>query len=352
MSSQPTTTTTTHRQAWRRTDDYRPNTPKVKLIREALPLPLDPTSALVKIHAVSLNYRDANIAHGGNPWPVLPHGILGNDAAGEVIDVGEKVRSIKVGDRVAPITDTQLITGRETGRSWLAADEDGVMADHIVFDEALLVKLPGHLDWVGAATIPCAGTTAWSAVKGVSPGKTVLVQGTGGVALFAVKIARAAGARVVLSSSSDAKLAQVQKRYQDPPILTVNYTKPDWHEEVMRLTHGVGVDIVVENGGASSVVQSMKCTRRGGVVSQVGYLGGQDSKNLKELIPTIIDRRVVLRGINAGTKFDMEDLCEALAADQTQLDDIIDRVMPFSAADEAIQVVWEGRQIGKVVLSV
>lgn len=167
----------THRRAWRRTDDFAPGTPKVKLVEEALPSPLHPTAVLVKVHAVSLNYRDANIAHGGNPWPVLPHGILGNDAAGEVIAAGDKVKTLRLGDRVAPVTDTELITGRESTRSWLAADEDGVMADHVVFDESLLVKLPDHLDFIQAATIPCAGTTAWSAIKGASPGKTVLIQG-------------------------------------------------------------------------------------------------------------------------------------------------------------------------------
>lgn len=167
----------TYRQAWRRTDDFTPGAAKVKLVEEALPLPLDPTSVLIKVHAVALNYRDANIANGGNPWPVIPNGILGNDAAGEVISVGDKVRSLKVGDRVAPVTDTELITGRESGRSWLAANEDGVMADHIIFDESRLVKLPEHLDWIKAVTIPCAGTTAWSAIKGISPGKTILIQG-------------------------------------------------------------------------------------------------------------------------------------------------------------------------------
>lgn len=167
----------THRRAWRRTDDFAPGTAKVKLVEEALPSRLHPTTVLVKVHAVSLNYRDANIAHGGNPWPVLPHGILGNDAAGEVIAAGDKVKTLKPGDRVAPVTDTELITGRESTRSWLAADEDGVMADHVVFDESLLVRLPSHLNFIQAATIPCAGTTAWSAVKGASPGKTVLIQG-------------------------------------------------------------------------------------------------------------------------------------------------------------------------------
>lgn len=167
----------TERRAFRRTDDYTPGTPKLKLTKEQLPQTLPPTSAIVKVHAVALNYRDANIANGGNPWPVLPHGILCNDAAGEVIAVGEKVKTLAVGDRVGPITDTENISGRELGRSWLAADEDGVMADYVIFDENKLCKLPTYLDWVSASIIPCAGVTAWSALKGMSIGQTVLVQG-------------------------------------------------------------------------------------------------------------------------------------------------------------------------------
>lgn len=167
----------TLRQAYRRTDNYTSGKAKVKLITEPLSLPLAPTAVLIKVQAVSLNYRDANIAHGGNPWPVVPNGILCNDAAGEVIAVGEKVKTLAVGDRVAPITDTENISGREAGRSWLAADEDGVLADHLVFDEGKVCKLPTYLDWVGASIIPCAGVTAWSALKGVGIGKSILIQG-------------------------------------------------------------------------------------------------------------------------------------------------------------------------------
>jgi NADPH:quinone reductase-like Zn-dependent oxidoreductase len=132
---------------------------------------------LIKVHAVSLNYRDANIANGGNPWPVTPHGIPCNDAAGEVIAVGSQVKYVKTGDRVAPNVDTENVTGREVGRSWLAADEDGVLADYVIYDERVLGKLPLHLTWVEASIIPCAGTTAWSAIKGVGFGSTVLIQG-------------------------------------------------------------------------------------------------------------------------------------------------------------------------------
>lgn len=177
-------TVPTHRRAFRRTDDHNPGHPKLKLVQEALPSPLAPTSALVKVHAVSLNYRDANIANGGNPWPVLPHGILCNDAAGEVVAVGEKVTTLNLGDKVAPITDTGNISGRETHRSWLAADEDGVLADYVVFGEEKLCKLPVYLDWLAAAIIPCAGVTAWAALSGMRIGQTVLIQGMDAVLLL------------------------------------------------------------------------------------------------------------------------------------------------------------------------
>lgn len=171
-----TTTRVTTRQAYRGTDDYTPGTPKVKLITEDLPLPLDPRSVLIKVHAVSLNYRDANIANGGNPWPVVPYGVLCNDAAGEVVSIGERVQSLAVGDRVAPVVDTENITGRESTRSWLAADEDGVLADYIVFDEKKVSKLPTYLDYTEASIIPCAGVTAWTALEGIGIGKSVLIQ--------------------------------------------------------------------------------------------------------------------------------------------------------------------------------
>lgn len=167
---------TTTRQTYRRTDDYTPGTPKVQRVTESLPS-LPPTAVLIKVHAVSLNYRDANIANGGNPWPVTPHGIPCNDAAGEVISVGDGVQTLAVGDRVAPIVDTENITGRESARSWLAADEDGVLADYLVFDERKVCKLPAYLDYIHACIIPCAGVTAWAALKDAGIGDSVLIQG-------------------------------------------------------------------------------------------------------------------------------------------------------------------------------
>jgi NADPH:quinone reductase-like Zn-dependent oxidoreductase len=172
-----TSTMPNTRRAFRRTDDYTPGAPKFKLVTEDLALPLTATQVLIKVHAVSLNYRDANIANGGNPWPVIPYGIPCNDAAGEIIDKGEQVSTLNIGDRVAPIIDTENLTGQESTRSWLAADEDGVLADYVIFDQRVVCKLPENLGWTQASIIPCAGVTAWAAMKDFGIGKSVLIQG-------------------------------------------------------------------------------------------------------------------------------------------------------------------------------
>ncbi|KAL2828326.1 hypothetical protein BJY01DRAFT_240943 [Aspergillus pseudoustus] len=328
----PTLPTT--RRVFRRTDNHSPGTPKVQAIPDEPIPPLAPTSLLIKVHTISLN------------TPTSP----------TVIAVGDAVKEYKIGDRVAPITDTENLTGREKKRSWLAADEDGVLAEYVVFDEWKVVRLPGYLSWEEACLLPCAGVTAWSSLVGVGVGRSVLIQGTGGVALFALKLARAAGLKVILSSSSDAKLSKIAAQFSCPAILTVNYkTNPDWHEEVLKLTGGEGVDLVVDVGGSATLVQSVKCTRRGGIVSQVGYLSkgkGEEDAGIEGLLGVLIDRRVVLRGINAGSKQDMNDLCAALDATQMSLENIIDSIEPFEKAEEAIQYIWEGRQVGKVVLRV
>jgi NADPH:quinone reductase-like Zn-dependent oxidoreductase len=170
--------------------------------------------------------------------------------------------------------------------------------------------------------------------------------------MFALKLARAAGLKVILTSSSDDKLRDIQAKFPSPPILTVNYAKTsNWHEQVLELTDGVGVDLVIEIGGSSSLVKSMKCTRRGGIISQVGYLSKPNVNELEELLPVIIDRRVNLRGINAGSKQDQDDLFDAITATQMQFGDIIDSVMDFEKAEEAIEYIWQGKQVGKLVLT-
>lgn len=311
---------------------------------EALPVPLAPTAVLIKVHAVSLNFRDANISNGGNPWPVTPNGIICNDAAGTVIALGDKVKAFRVGDRVAPIVDTEYITDRSTGRSWLAANEDGVLAEYIVFDENVIAKLPEHLSWETACLIPSAGGTAWTPLRGVGIGKTVVLQGApsswmihgdenmtdadhqvpGGVSCWALEVARAAGLRIILTSSSDTKLEAMRVKVGEPAIDVINYaTYPDWHEKVLELTGGLGADLIIDNGGTTTLVKSLKCARRGGIVSQVGYLSKQDPSDLRELVSTIIDRRVNLRYVDLRscllwtTRWAAADVAGALMLDRS-----------------------------------
>lgn len=150
--------------------------PELILTKERISI-THPSQVLIKVHAVSLNFRDANILHGQNPWPVLENGILCSDAAGEVIATGSEVTRFKVGDRVSPIFDLASITGREQERCWLAADVDGVLADHVVFSEDHVVSIPDSLHWAEASLLPCAGLTAWNALGGIKLGDTVLIQG-------------------------------------------------------------------------------------------------------------------------------------------------------------------------------
>jgi threonine dehydrogenase-like Zn-dependent dehydrogenase len=159
--------------------------------------------------------------------------------------------------------------------------------------------------------------------------------------------------QVILSSSSDAKLEDMKERFGEPMIQTVNYaTNADWHEDVLRLTEGMGVDCVVEVGGTKSIIRSIKCTRRGGIVTVVGYLSKDEGlEDMRQLLPLLIDRRVNLRGINAGSVQDLQDLCAAIAATKMTFEDIVDSTMEFERVEEAIQYIWGGKQVGKLVLT-
>ncbi|KAF2498329.1 NAD(P)-binding protein [Lophium mytilinum] len=317
MSSPPAT----HRRVYRR-DASKPNT--LTLTTEPLPglgdttttttPSLPPHALLLRLHAISLNYRDINILRGTNPWDTLATGIPCSDAAGIVIATGSAVTRFSVGDRVAPILDQKSVTGKEQEREWLGGEVEGVLATHVVFDEEKVVGIPGELTFAEASVLPCAGVTAWSAlaVNGeVGAGKVVLIQGTGGVSLLVLRLALAAGCRVIITSSSDAKLEKVRQiagKYADL-VETINYnTTPKWEDEAVRLNGVKGVDIVIENGGTSSLLQSIAATAKRGIVSQVGYLGKQDTRDLDGLVSALIDKTVTLRGINVGSRLEFEAL--------------------------------------------
>lgn len=324
---------------------------------EPLPSPLPPTSILVRVYAVSLNYRDANILNGTNPWPVIEGGIVASDAAGEVIAIGSHASRFQEGDRVCPILDQNSITGEEQTRIWLSADVDGMLATHLVLDEQLWVKIPEHLSWAEAACLPNAGVTAWSTLatdnKRLIAGQTVVLQGTGGVSMMAMKLALAAGCKVIITSSSDEKLDRILGSTKGWPVSSINYkSTPAWEKEVLRLNGGVGADIILENGGTPSTIQSLHAAKKGGIVSQVGYLGKQDPAHLEGLISLLIDKAVNFRGINVGSRQDFEKMNKVIDASKMRFEDIIDRRYKFEETEKAFEYLWSGKHVGKIVIEI
>ena len=254
-----------------------------------------PGQVLVKMKAWSLNYRDIMMVKGWyNPKLNLPFVPL-SDGVGEVIGVSDGVTRVKTGDRVAGCFMQRWSAGELTdaaSKSALGGAIEGVLAEQVVLHEEGVVPVPKHLTDEEAATLPCAALTAWHALvtQGqLKAGDSVLVQGTGGVSIFALQFARMMGARVIATSSSNAKLGRVKQMGASDGI---NYKEtPAWEEKVKELTGGQGVDHIVEVGGAGTFNQSMKCVRLGGTVSLIGVLAGKGEVNL---LP------VLMKGVRAG----------------------------------------------------
>jgi NADPH:quinone reductase-like Zn-dependent oxidoreductase len=320
-----------------------------KLVDRDEPLP-GPHEVVVGMRAASLNYRDLLFAKGlYNPRAKLPAVPL-SDGAGEVVAVGEKVTRWRAGDRVCPIFMQDWVEGRRSAakdQSALGAgDRDGVLRERAVFAEHGLVRIPEHLSFAEAATLPCAAVTAWHALieaARIKPGQTVLTLGTGGVSVFAVQFAKLAGARVIATSSSDDKLARIRQLGADE---TINYRQtPAWEKEVLRLTGGLGVDAVVEVGGAGTLPKSIACTRTEGTVAVIGVLASGEGVD-----PTrVLMKSLRLHGIYVGSAVMFEAMNAAICA--SKLQPIIDRTFPFSAIREALAHLESGAHFGKVVLT-
>jgi NADPH:quinone reductase-like Zn-dependent oxidoreductase len=279
---------TTHR-VYRRTSDGK----SIELLEEPLSHDLKPNQALIKIHAVSLNYRDIAMLNGTYPVEVINQGVPCSDAAATVVAVGSTVEKVKVGDYVTPSFQTNFVTGTEKHAvySALGGDIDGVLREYAVFDVDILTKVPEHLSYEEASTIACAGVTAWTSLDmGRSlKADSALMQGTGGVSMFALVICVAAGITPIMTSSSDEKLEQVKRLgSRENPVLGINYsTHPDWDVEAMKLTDGLGVDVVVNNVGYSAMEKSINAlVRRQGTISLVGFLGGMPEQ--KDMPDTVI----------------------------------------------------------------
>ncbi len=304
---------------------------------------------LVKVHAVSLNYRDLMVVVGRyNPKMHLPR-IPCSDGAGEVVAIGEGVTRVKVGDRVAGIFMQNWIDGEADAkkiRGALGGDIDGVLAELVALREDGVVHVPEHLSYDEAATLPCAAVTAWNAVVHaghVKAGDVVVVQGTGGVSMFALQFARMLGARVLGTSSSDEKLARAKTLGLDAGV---NYrANPEWDAWVMEQTGGRGADLVVEVGGAGTFSRSLRAIRIGGAVAQIGVLS-QSTEGLE--IPLLLHRQVHLRGIYVGSRVHFEQMNRAIA--QHAMKPAIDEAFSFEQAPKALQRLQDGAHFGKIIV--
>jgi len=309
-----------------------------------------PGQILIRLRAVSLNYRDLMVAKGVyNPKLRLPLVPI-SDGAGEVIAAGAGTRQYKGGERVVVPFMPGWLEGppdEEKARSALGAGGDGLLAEQAVLSEQALLPIPAHLGFEEAATLPCAGVTAWNAVVssgGVKPGDTVLVQGTGGVSLFALQFARLAGARVIATSSSDEKLARARDLGAADGI---NYkTTPDWDRRARELTGGKGVDLIVEVGGAGTLPKSMRAVRIGGTIALIGVLTGAGEVNP---MPALM-KSIRIQGILVGSRSMFEDMNRAIETNQVR--PVIDRVFPFEQAALALKHLESGAHFGKVVVRV
>jgi NADPH:quinone reductase-like Zn-dependent oxidoreductase len=323
-----------------------------RLVLTSRPLPSPGAGeVVVRVRAVSLNYRDLiNLRNtaGRNVAGRIP----ASDGAGEIVAVGPGVTAWQPGDRVAACFFPTWTDGPFELRHHqhdLGGTIDGMLAETVLLSTDGLVRIPDHLSYEEAATLPCAAVTAWQALVargGLHAGQTVLALGTGGVSTFALQIATAVGARVIITSSSETKLAKAR---QLGAWQTLNYrTMPDWEKEVWRLTDKRGVDHVMEVGGPETLAKSMQCVAGGGHIALIGVLTGFGAPTAS-LFP-LVARNVQLNGIYVGSRAHFEAMNRFLA--EKQIRPVIDRVFSFEDAAQAYEYLASGSHLGKVVIAV
>lgn len=314
--------------------------------------------ARIRVHAASLNFRDLLALRGTYPMasdrPIVPL----SDGAGEVVEVGPGVTRVAIGDRVTATTISNWPDG-SLDRASAAAQSigfsvDGWLAEEIVLAETALVKLPDAMSYRSAATLPCAGVTAWNAIvetARIGPGDRVLTLGTGGVSMFAVQIAKLVGARALVTSSSDAKLERVRAIGADDGV---NYVvHPEWDERVRELTGGEGVDLVIETAG--TLRQSLKATRYGGLVAVIGMLamlapGATAAAAAGVHLMEVFRGGVTVTPIFMGNRRMLTRMVQAYVAHR--IEPVIDRTFTFADAPAAFDRLAAAEHVGKLVISV
>ncbi len=318
-----------------------------KLIDAPVPQPGD-RQVLVRVRAVGLNRGDWEVLGSNNSNGALVGRIPGSDAAGDIVAVGKNVKGFRPGMRVTSLYFRNWTDGTASKEVLNAAhgfDVDGVLGEYVVLEDTAIVAAPKSLSYEEAATLPTAGLTAWNATVGKNDlrDRVVLVQGTGGVSIFALQFANAAKAHVIATSSSDDKLARIRELGARDGI---NYrTHPQWSEQVMALTSGHGADLVVDVGGKETLEQSVKSLAYGGMLSIVGGLSGYDG-TISSL--GLLNRTASARGVYVGSRVDYHRM--SIFIDQHRLRPVIDQTFPLDQFDAALQHLRTGNPVGRVVL--
>ena len=316
------------------------------------PMPkIGPRQVLVRIHAASLNYRDVMILSGNYARGVSLPRIPLSDGAGEIVEVGSEVTRVAVGDRVCGTFFQRWITGpvfAEIQETALGGTAEGVLTEYALLEGDGVVRFPDHLSFAEAATLPCAGLTAWHGLVeagGLRAGDTALFLGTGGVSVIGLQLAQAAGARTIITSSSDEKLERAKKLGASD---TINYkANPKWAATVREITGGRGVDTVLDVAGGASTQGALEALRHGGHMAIIGGRSGPGGE---------LDRRFILqkglrvRGINVGSREMFEAMNRAIALHQMR--PIVDRVFDFKDIQAALKHMEAGAHFGKICLRV
>jgi NADPH:quinone reductase-like Zn-dependent oxidoreductase len=303
---------------------------------------------VLKMKAFSINYRDLLVVNGVGRWKPPFGRIPLSDGVGTVVAMGDGVSRFKIGDRVAPIFYPKWLEGapakEKMGQALGGAAADGVLAEHALFDESSVVHVPAHLTDEEAATLPCAGLTAWSALMpfgNFSPGESVVVLGTGGVSIFVLQFARFRGARVIVTSSSDQKLARARAL---GAAALINYkTIPEWPKAVLELTDGLGADYVVDTVG--SLKEAIAAVRLGGMVAFVGLLSGMTAE--LDLV-TFMGKSARVQAVDVGSREMFEAMNKAI--EFHAMVPAVDRVFGFCELREALNYLRETRHFGKICL--
>ncbi|KAH7120459.1 hypothetical protein EDB81DRAFT_914046 [Dactylonectria macrodidyma] len=326
----------------------------IQAFQEAIPT-IGRREVLVKVRSVGLNYRDVAIAKSTYPVPVKDNVVPCADMAGEVVQAGDLVDELAVGDAVtSPVSHAMLYGPSKDHLHTLGGMVDGVLREYMAVPAHALIKLPksshSFTQWASMAT---TASTAWNSLYGnqpLKPGQTVLVLGTGGVSLTALIFAKAAGATTIITSSSDEKLELVRSKYGADHAINYN-THPNWAAEVQRITNGHGADHVIEVSGVGTIQQSLEAVAWGGVVSMIGFLTSVTQDQMPDVAFLTLVKGVVLRGILGGSKQQFEEAVQLIGARELVLP--VDKTFGFTRDEiiEALEYVASGKHVGKVCIN-